>query len=121
DIGEVRRSLAGEVKLRQAVIKPLNQALRTLTDPHKNAVALHKATPPAEMSLPNACGKSHFLFRLRDLAWANGYVASRTELSPKKCQYDSTTNCRRKTPRNWPTLAARCVHQPRQPLRQISD
>ena len=34
-------------------------------------------------------GKSHFLYRLRDLAWANGYVVSRTELSPKECPYDN--------------------------------
>ncbi|NOT59970.1 MAG: DUF2791 family P-loop domain-containing protein [Acidobacteria bacterium] len=34
-------------------------------------------------------GKSHFLFRLRDLAWQNGYVVSRTELSPKECPYDN--------------------------------
>lgn len=33
-IGEVRRLLANEVKLRQAVIKPLDQALRALKDPH---------------------------------------------------------------------------------------
>src|SRR5205814_6931879 len=29
-------------------------------------------------------GKSHFLYRLRDLAWESGYVVSRTELSPKE-------------------------------------
>jgi BREX system ATP-binding protein BrxC/D len=34
-------------------------------------------------------GKSHFLYRLRDLAWADGYVVSRTELSPKECPYDN--------------------------------
>ncbi len=34
-------------------------------------------------------GKSHFLYRLRDIAWANGYVVSRTELSPKECPYDN--------------------------------
>ena len=34
-------------------------------------------------------GKSHFLFRLRDFAWANGYVVSRSELSPKECPYDN--------------------------------
>lgn len=34
-------------------------------------------------------GKSHFLYRLRDVAWANGYVVSRTELSPKECPYDN--------------------------------
>jgi hypothetical protein len=34
-------------------------------------------------------GKSHFLYRLRDLAWEYGYVVSRTELSPKECPYDN--------------------------------
>jgi hypothetical protein len=34
-------------------------------------------------------GKSHFLYRLRDIAWDNGYVVSRTELSPKECPYDN--------------------------------
>ena len=34
-------------------------------------------------------GKSHFLYCLRDLAWANGYVVSRSELSPKECPYDN--------------------------------
>ncbi len=34
-------------------------------------------------------GKSHFLYRLRDLAWESGYVVSRTELSPKECPYDN--------------------------------
>ena len=34
-------------------------------------------------------GKSHFLYRLRDVAWDNRYVVSRTELSPKECPYDN--------------------------------
>ena len=34
-------------------------------------------------------GKSHFLYCLRDRAWANGYVVSRSELSPKECPYDN--------------------------------
>jgi len=34
-------------------------------------------------------GKSHFLYCLRDKAWDNGYVVSRTELSPKECPYDN--------------------------------
>jgi hypothetical protein len=59
---EVRRQLTSEVKLRQAVLKPLDGALRALKDPHKNAVALHEATalleqPPAELALPNSYGK----------------------------------------------------------------
>ena len=58
-LGEVRRQLAGEVKLRQAVIKPLDQAQRALKDPHKNAVALHEAVAllaaaPEELSLPDS-------------------------------------------------------------------
>jgi hypothetical protein len=61
-ITEVRRQLTSEVKLRQAVLKPLDAALRALKDPHKNAVALHEATalleqPPAELALPNNYGK----------------------------------------------------------------
>lgn len=34
-------------------------------------------------------GKSHLLYRIRDKAWENGYVVSRTELSPKECPYDN--------------------------------
>jgi P-loop Domain of unknown function (DUF2791) len=34
-------------------------------------------------------GKSHFLYRVRDIAWEHGYVVSRTELSPKECPYDN--------------------------------
>ncbi len=61
-LAEVRRQLTGEVKLRQAVLKPLDGALRALKDPHKNAVALHEAAllleaPPAELALPNSYGK----------------------------------------------------------------
>ena len=56
-LGEARRELANEVKVRQAIIKPLDQAQRALKDPHKNAVALHEATellekPAEELSLP---------------------------------------------------------------------
>ena len=57
-LSEARRQLAGEVKARQAVIKPLDQAQRALKDPHKNAVALHEATelleqPATELNLPH--------------------------------------------------------------------
>ncbi|HEX4946220.1 MAG TPA: hypothetical protein VFZ34_06140 [Blastocatellia bacterium] len=57
-LAEVRRQLAGEVKIRQALIKPLDQAQRALKDAHQNAVALHEATtlleqPPEELSLPS--------------------------------------------------------------------
>lgn len=61
-LGEVRRQLAGEVKLRQAIIKPLDQAQRALKDPHKNAVELHEATAslesaPQEVSVPASYDK----------------------------------------------------------------
>ena len=57
-LSDARRQLAGEVKSRQAVIKPLDQAQRTLKDPHKNAVALHEAIklleqPATELNLPD--------------------------------------------------------------------
>lgn len=57
-LAEVRRQLAGEVKVRQALIKPLDQAQRALKDAHQNAVALHEATvlleqPSDELSLPD--------------------------------------------------------------------
>jgi hypothetical protein len=56
DLSEIRKILAGEVKLRNNVIKPLENAVRALKDPHKNAVALAEAcaaleTPP-ELDLP---------------------------------------------------------------------
>lgn len=56
-LADVRRQLAGEVKARQALIKPLDQAQRALKDAHKNAVALHEAIalleqPSEELSLP---------------------------------------------------------------------
>ena len=71
---EVRRQLIVEVKLRQAVIKPLDGALRALKDPHKNAVALHEATtsletPPDEVTLPNSYNK--LVKRARALADEN--------------------------------------------------
>jgi hypothetical protein len=61
-LADVRRQLAGEVKLRQALIKPLDQAQRALRDAHKNAVALHEATalleqPSEELSLPGNYNK----------------------------------------------------------------
>ena len=72
--GEIRRLLANEVKLRQAVIKPLDGAQRALKDPHKNAVALHEAValleqPPEELSLPNSYNK--LVKQLREVADAN--------------------------------------------------
>ncbi len=61
-LAEVRRQLAGEVKARQALIKPLDQAQRALKDAHQNAVALHEATalleqPADELSLPSNYNK----------------------------------------------------------------
>ncbi len=71
DLNEVRRQLTGEVKLRQAIIKPLDRAQRALKDPHRNAVALHEATdtlsqPPEEVALPGNYNK--LLKQLRALA-----------------------------------------------------
>lgn len=56
-ITEARRQLAAEVKMRRDVIKPLEQALRALKNPHDNAVALYEASvalqQPAEgLALP---------------------------------------------------------------------
>ncbi len=73
-LSEVRRQLAGEVKVRQAVIKPLDQAQRALKDPHKNAVALHEATAvleqaPEELEIPNEYVK--LVKKLRALANEN--------------------------------------------------
>src|SRR5215203_1771759 len=58
DLGEIRKVLAGEVKLRSNIIKPLETAVRALKDPHKNAVVLAEAcaaleTPPIELELPD--------------------------------------------------------------------
>ena len=60
-LGEARRRLLDEVKLRRDVIKPLEQALRALKDPHRNAVALYEASvllekPPEGLTLPNGYG-----------------------------------------------------------------
>ena len=58
DLSEIRKVLAGEVKLRNNVIKPLENAVRALKDPHKNAVALTEAAaalekPASELDLPD--------------------------------------------------------------------
>ncbi len=58
DLGEIRKILAGEVKLRSNIIKPLETAVRALKDPHKNAVVLAEAcaaleTPPVELEMPD--------------------------------------------------------------------
>lgn len=58
DLSDVRKVLANEVKLRNNVIKPLENAIRALKDPHKNAVALAESVtaleiPQIEVSLPD--------------------------------------------------------------------
>ena len=70
-IGEVRRQLLNEVKLRRDIIKPLEQALRALKDPHQNAVALYEAgaqleKSPKGLTLPQ--GYDSLLTELRALA-----------------------------------------------------
>ncbi len=70
-VGEARRELLNEVKQRRDVIKPLEQALRALKDPHGNAVALYEASvllekPPEELTLPE--GYTRFVAELRSLA-----------------------------------------------------
>jgi hypothetical protein len=70
-LGEVRRELSGEVKLRQTIIKPVERAIRALKDPHKNALALHEAglaleKPPEELELPR--GYKSLIGKLRGLA-----------------------------------------------------
>jgi hypothetical protein len=62
NLGEVRRVLAGEVKLRSTVIKPLEGALRALKDPHRNAVALAETVAvlenaPPDLTLPTGYQK----------------------------------------------------------------
>jgi len=61
-LSEVRRHLANEVKVRQSVIKPIEQSLRALKDPHSNAVSLYEAGEalskrPAELELPKGTEK----------------------------------------------------------------
>ena len=56
-LSEARRQLAAEVKMRRDCIKPMEQALRALKNPHTNAVALYEASlalqQPAEgLALP---------------------------------------------------------------------
>ena len=74
DLSEVRKILAGEVKLRTNIIKPLENAVRALKDPHKNAVALAEAyvaleTPPSELKLPG--GYQLLIERLKETADEN--------------------------------------------------
>jgi hypothetical protein len=70
-VGEARRQLLNEVKLRRDIIKPLEQALKALKDPHSNAVALYEASallenPREELTLPD--GYDSLVAGLRTLA-----------------------------------------------------
>jgi hypothetical protein len=70
-VGEARRQLLNEVKLRRDLIKPLEQAVRALKDPHSNAVALYEASallekPPEALTLPE--GYDSLVAELRTLA-----------------------------------------------------
>jgi len=56
-LADARRQLAAEVKMRRDVIKPIEQALRALKNPHDNAVALYEASvaldrPPEGLAWP---------------------------------------------------------------------
>lgn len=71
EVNEARRQLTGEVKLLQAIIKPLDRAQRALKDPHRNAVALHEAAdalsqPPEGVAAPK--GYEKLVKQLRALA-----------------------------------------------------
>ncbi|MEW6126461.1 MAG: hypothetical protein AB1757_05435 [Acidobacteriota bacterium] len=47
-LGEARKQLTAEVKVRRDVIKPMEVALRALKDPHRNALALYEAAVALE-------------------------------------------------------------------------
>ena len=62
NLNEIRRQLSAEVKKRRDIIKPIENALRALKDPHNNAVALYEAgvtlsQPPADLELPRGAAK----------------------------------------------------------------
>jgi hypothetical protein len=74
DLSEIRKVLSNEVKLRSNVIKPLENALRALKDPHKNAVDLAEAhtaleIPPIELELPDNYNQS--IQQLKEIADEN--------------------------------------------------
>jgi hypothetical protein len=74
DLSEIRKVLSNEVKLRSNVIKPLENALRALKDPHKNAVDLAEAhatleKPPIELALPDNYTQS--IQQLKEIADEN--------------------------------------------------
>ncbi len=72
-LNETRRILTLEANQRRAVIKPLEQALKALKDPHSNAMALYEAgqalVAPAGFSLPDGAEAS--FAELRELADAH--------------------------------------------------
>ena len=62
NLNEIRRQLSAEVKKRRDIIKPIENVLRALKDPHNNAVALYEAgvtlsQPPADLELPRGAAK----------------------------------------------------------------
>ncbi len=74
DLSEIRKVLSNEVKLRSNVIKPLENAMRALKDPHKNAVDLAEAhtaleIPPIELALPDNYNQS--IQQLKEIADEN--------------------------------------------------
>lgn len=54
ELSETRKSLNAEITIRRGVVKPIENALRALKDPHKNAVALHEATAALQSGLAAA-------------------------------------------------------------------
>jgi len=71
ELNEVRRQLTNEVNQRRTVLKPIEQALRALKDPHNNAVALYEAgaaleNSPTELELPE--GANQLFKELQTLA-----------------------------------------------------
>ena len=61
----------------------IDSILGTLTDEYLNGYLRDGGSSFKLVVGEYGSGKSHFLYRLRDLAWAQGYVVSRTELSRK--------------------------------------
>lgn len=53
-LSETRKSLNAEIAIRRGVVKPIENALRALKDPHKNAVALHESAVAFEKGLNGA-------------------------------------------------------------------
>lgn len=71
ELSEVLRELTDEVNQRRKVLKPIEQAIRGLKDPHNNAVALFEAgaaleNAPEDLELP--AGANRIFNELRTLA-----------------------------------------------------